>query len=514
LREVSLPDLAAVDPSVREQAREMYDALQRTRAEAGTPAGERALAFGEFGMLLHAAEYYEAALPAYLNARTLASQDARWPYYLGHLFRSQGDAAAAIASFERALELSPGDVPTLVWLGRAYYEQGQPDRAQSFFERAVQAGPGTVAALAGLGQTALAQKDYARAAQVLEQALAIDPSVASLHSPLAMAYRGLGDAAKAEAHLRQWRNTDVLVPDPLRQQLDLAVQSGLSYELRGVRALEARDFAAAAEHFRAGATLAPGTTPLGRSLRHKLGTALALSGDMNGAVEQFQEVVRLAPPDARDEPAAKAHYSLGVLAISTGSVDTAIRHLTEALRHNPTYVEARLALGDVLRRHGRLQPAMTAYEETLRINPRSAEARFGYAMALVRLNRYREARDWLDESVRAFPERPEFAHALARILAAAPDGSVRDGRRAMTLVQQLFAGDKSSDVVETMAMVAAELGDFTQAVAIQREVLDAARSAGQPADVTRLSGNLRLYEQGRPNRVPWPPDHPVHRPGG
>jgi tetratricopeptide (TPR) repeat protein len=370
-----------------------------------------------------------------------------------------------------------------------------------------------VAALAGLGQTALAQKNYARAVQALEQALAIDPSVASLHSPLAMAYRGLGDASKAEAHLRQWRNTDVLVEDPLRQQLDLAVQSGLSYELRGVRALEQRDFAAAAAHFRAGVALAPGTTPLGRSLRHKLGTALALSGDMRGAVEQFQEVVRLAPPDGRDEPAAKAHYSLGVLAASSGSVDTATRHLTEALRHNPAYVEARLALGDVQRRQGRLQPAMDTYQEALRINPRSAEARFGYAMALVRLNRYREARDWLDESVRTFPERREFAHALARILAAAPDASVRDGRRAMTLVQQLFAADKSSEVVETMAMVAAELGDFTQAVAIQREVLDEARRVGQPADITRLAAALRRYEQGQPSRVPWPPDHPVHRPG-
>ena len=65
-----------------------------------------------------------------------------------------------------------------------------------------------------------------------------------------MAYRGLGDTAKAEAHLKQWRNTDVLVPDPFRQELDLALQSGLSFELRGVRALEQRDFKAAAEFFK------------------------------------------------------------------------------------------------------------------------------------------------------------------------------------------------------------------------------------------------------------------------
>jgi hypothetical protein len=69
-------------------------------------------------------------------------------------------------------------------------------------------------------------------------------------------------------------------------------------------------------------------------------------------------------------------------------------------------------------------------------------------------------------------------------------------------------------VVETMAMVAAERGDFTQAVAIQRELIDAARQAGQVAEANRLVASLRLYEKGQPNRTPWPADHPVHRPGG
>ena len=75
-----------------------------------------------------------------------------------------------------------------------------------------------------------------------------------------------------------YMGTDVLVPDPLRQQLDLSLQSGLSYELRGVRALEARDFTAAAGFFKQGVDITPGTTPLGRSLRHKLATlGLALA---------------------------------------------------------------------------------------------------------------------------------------------------------------------------------------------------------------------------------------------
>jgi hypothetical protein len=36
------------------------------------------------------------------------------------------------------------------------------------------------------------------------------------------------------------------------------------------------------------------------------------------------------------------------------------------------------------------------------------------------------------------PEQPVFAHALARLLAAAPDDRVRDGRRALELAEELL----------------------------------------------------------------------------
>ena len=510
---VSLPDLSTVDASVQAQAKELFAALEKARADSGVSDADLGQAYGQLAIVLHASEYYEAARPAYLNAQALLPRDRRWPYYLGHLARNDGDTAKSIESFRRALELNPGDVATLIWLGRGYAEMGQPERAEEMFQRALSASPGTVAALAGLGQAALARKDYPRAVRVLEEALEANPGSASLHSPLAMAYRGLGDTAKADEHLKQWRNTDIVLPDPLRQELDMALQSGLSYELRGVRALETRDFTMAVEMFRRGLDLAPPGSTLSRSIRHKLGTALALQGDVAEAVRHFQDVVRTAPDGQRDEPAAKAHYSLGVLAASAGDANAATRHLSDALRFNPNYLEARLALGDVLRRQGRFADSLVHYQEALTLNPRIGEARFGYAMALVRLGRYRDARDWLAEAVRVQPDHPEFAHALARILAAAPDASARDGQRAMAIVQQIYAANASPDVIETMAMVAAERGDFTQAVAMQRELIDAARQAGQVADANRLLENLRRYEQGQPSRVPWPPDHPVHRPG-
>jgi tetratricopeptide (TPR) repeat protein len=502
-----------MDATVQTQVRERFEAATAALRDAsGAPAG-RAAAVGAFAVLLHAADYYDAAEPAYQHAQALQPSEPKWPYLLAHLHKSRGETTRSLEVFARALELSPNDVATLVWLGRGYLDQGQADKAEPLFERAQAAAPRTLAAFAGLGQSALARRDFARAAAVLEQGLVLDPSAASLHSPLAMAYRGLGETQKAQAHLKQWRNTEILVPDPVRQELDLSLQSGLSFELRGVRALETRDFAAAAAFFTEGVAMTPGTNALGRSLRHKLGTALFLGGDLRGAVQRFEETVRFAPTDGTDESTAKAHYSLGVLMASAGRHAGAIRHLAAAVRQNPNYVEALQALGDQQRRAGQLETSIETYDAVLRISPQAQEARFGHGMALVRLRRFRQARDWFDEGTRLYPDRPDLRHALARVLAAAPDDGVRDGVRAMRLVEELLQTNKSTDVGETMAMAFAEVGDFTQAVAVQRGVHDSASRAGLTAQARATAENLRRYERGQPCRIPWRDSDPAHVPG-
>jgi tetratricopeptide (TPR) repeat protein len=317
---------------------------------------------------------------------------------------------------------------------------------------------------------------------------------------------------KAEPHLRQWRNSDILVPDPLKQELDLLLESGLSYELRGVRALEAKDFPTAAANFRRGMELSQDNTMLRRSLQHKLGTALFMTGDLRGARDQFEEVVRQSPASGIDESAAKAHFSLAVLMMSSGDRKAAIEHFSAALKYQPNYVEAHVGLADALSRSGRVAESLPHYREALAINPRAAQAWMGSAMALVRAGRYQEARDQLGEAMQLQSDHPEFAHALARLLAAAPDDRVRDGPRSLELVQELFKNDKSTNLGETMAMALAEVGEYKRAAAIQRGVMAAAEKAGLQQDVQRMAGNLRLYERGQPSRTPFADDDPFRLP--
>jgi tetratricopeptide (TPR) repeat protein len=503
LRPVPLPDVSRVDAGVQAQVRGRYEALTRALTDkADTP--ELATAFGQYAMVLQAAEYYDVAEPAYLNAQRLSPDEIRWPYYLASLYKSRGETDKAEAAFKKALELKPDDLATLIWLGRLHLDQGRPEAAEPLFTRAFSLAPRTVAVLAGLGRVAVAKRDYPQAAKYLEEALVIDPEAESLHAPLAAAYRGLGQLDKAQPHLRQWRNRDIFVPDPLQQELDMLLDSALSYELRGIRAFEVRDWQSAVAYFRKGISLARDNSPISRSLHHKLGTALYLAGDLPGAQAQFEEVVRQAPVGTLDEASAKAHYSLGVLMASKGQTQPAVQHLLASVEYQPNYVEAHLAVADVLRRSGRGEASLEHYRDAIAINPRQTTARLGYAMALLQLHRDREARDWLDESVRLYGDRSDLKIALARILASSPDSRVRDGARALTIARQMFdAGEKSTSLGETIAMAEAEQGNYTQAAAIQREVIAAAQKAGMTATVQHMTANLSLFERRQPSRTPW-----------
>ena len=292
-------------------------------------------------------------------------------------------------------------------------------------------------------------------------------------------------------------------PPPIRCWTNWAglLQNAAAYEVRGSEALGKREWADAIRNLRKAIELAPQNP----GTRLNLGTALYLTGDAGGALEQFETAVRLAP----ESP--KAHYSIGVIMEAAGRDQDAIDRFSAAVKYDPGYVEARMQLADALRRNGRLDESLSHYAEVIKTSPAISQARFGYAMALVRLRRYQEARDRLTDGMKTYPDQPGFAHALARVLAAAPDDRVRDGRTALALLEPLLKQQKTIGLAETMAMALAEVGQFEEAAMWQRDAM-AGASQAQPDALARLTENLRLYERHKPCRIPWREDDPVFHP--
>ena len=297
LQPVTLPDVSRMETSVRTQMEARFSSLRATVENRSSARGDLARAYGETGELLMAATLLDAAEVCFTNAQTLAPDDRRWPYFLGHIYKGKGPVEKSVSSFERARQLAPDDVAATVWLGDAYLAAGNPDAADRLFAGVIARLPSTAAARFGAGRAALAKRENQRAVDELTAALTLEPQATSIHYPLAMAYRALGNVAQSEAHLALQGKVDPRPPDPLMREIDVLLESPEVYNIRGGAELDAGHWEAAAKLFRKGLELAPNEP----SLRQRYGTALYQMGDKQGAGQQFEEVLRY---DARLCPRA------------------------------------------------------------------------------------------------------------------------------------------------------------------------------------------------------------------
>ena len=100
-----------------------------------------------------------------------------------------------------------------------------------------------------------------------------------------------------------------------------------------------------------------------------LGVALDKRGQIDEAIRQLQEALRLNPDGAG------VQYNLGVAFFQRGRPAEAIRQFQETLRLNPHHAEAHNNLGTALGLTGQTDEAIRQYQEALRLKPDYAEAR-------------------------------------------------------------------------------------------------------------------------------------------
>jgi tetratricopeptide (TPR) repeat protein len=393
-----VPDVSALAESVQVQIHQREDAARQMTA-GGNAATDRAAALGALGRVLMAAKLNREAAACFVEAQSIAGDDARWPYYAGHAYLRAGDRTGAAARFEQSLKVRPSELTTLVWLGEAYLDDDRVEQAQDAFQRAVSVQPHSAPALFGAGRASLARRDFSSAARYLEQALAADPKASAIHYPLAMAYRGLGERQKADDQLRQRGTAYPTLVDPLMSSDDELLESAMSFENRGMAALRRGDFAGAIGAFRRGLELDATDT----SLRYWLGAALYASGNADAATTAFAEVLR------RDPDHARAHYSLGAIYDARGDRPRALAEYQAAVRSDPNLPDARLRVAESLRAAGSIDASVEQYQAAVRLDPTMLDGWIGGAHAFMALKQKERANEWLNEAQRVFPGRPELS---------------------------------------------------------------------------------------------------------
>ena len=406
-------------PSRSSAAARAHASLTRSR-RAGPPAVELASAYGEMGRLLIAAEYLDAAEPASSMRRR-----SRRPIALAVLPRPRLPVQDEPGSRRpRSSGRSPCNRDLPRWCGWAMHlDQNRPEAAEPLFTEALRSQPRAAAGAVRTGPRGAGQTGLRAARRHLEQALALEPQAS--RDPLS-AGDGLprtGRPPEPRAHLRQRGDWRVPPPDPLMLELDGLLRKRGRVRSPRPKALDKREWADGSGIFRKAIELAP-DDPRAPQSRH----GAVHDRRCRRRPEQFEAAVRLSPKFA------KAHYSLGVhhgerpaagghrTFLGGREVRPELRGGADAARRRAQAQRPRrevaVSLCGVIRRARHLAGPLR-----VRDGARPPPAISGRPRPV-------------DQGMNTYPDQPGFAHALARLLAAAPDDRVRDGRAARRLRQR------------------------------------------------------------------------------
>ena len=143
------------------------------------------------------------------------------------------------------------------------------------------------------------------------------------------------------------------------------------------------------------------------------------------------------------------------------------------------------------------QQAMDYYRKTVLIDPTAENAWLGGVRLLLQTEEYEKALGVVSQAHETLPNSGRIAHALAKILAAGPDRSLRDGPRALPLALTVFQADPSAGHARTVAMAYAESGECDEASKWQQRAMESLGSVDEGVK-TRLQAELSHYESGEP----------------
>ncbi len=388
------PTLGAMDSSVASQLEAARSALEEAR-QRRTNDDALASAYAELGKLYLAYDLVEAAAVALENASLLRS-NFEGSYLLGVARELEGELEASRAAYDRALEIRAGDVPALVRSGRLALELGDVETGRTRFSAAAERDPASPAARFGLARVALADGEAETAIQLLEQVVRDQPSAGLAHYQLGLAYRQVGDRAKARAALERQNRGPVAFPDPVVEALASLRSGSGGHIVRAAAARAAGDLITA----RAAYEEALAADPTHGGARQALAATLLGLGLAEEAAREYQTVLEGQPADA------SARFNLGTILMRLGRIEDALPHLEAAVSLAPDFADARANLGTLLERLGRLEQATASYRASLELAPQDHDLRVQLARVLDRRGLDSEAASEIERVLAASSDHP------------------------------------------------------------------------------------------------------------
>jgi Flp pilus assembly protein TadD len=192
-------------------------------------------------------------------------------------------------------------------------------------------------------------------------------------------------------------------------------------------------------------------------VHNSLGSALAATGRLTGAVAQYRKATQLSP----DYP--DAHNNLASALVQSGRPDQAIVEFQRALALKPDFAEAHSGLGGVLAQKGRTDEAIPHLLKAVEQRPQDLPARTNLVLALAMVGRAQEA----------------IPHA----------------QQAVAL-----SGGQNPLVLDLLGRLYAQAGRFSEAIETTRQALEIALQAKDERLTHDLRAQLSSYAAGAGGR--------------
>ncbi len=429
--ELPVPDLDGLESVVAEQLNSGQREFARISSDPQATDTDKARAIGTLGHLYHTYDFLDAAAAAYKIAGLLDSRSFAWQYSAATVAQTQADFRTAINFYQKALPLADNaNLRYLVHLRIGEAEEGlnNPDGALSAYLSAYDINPDSPAILARLGQCYLDHKQYREAVDHLERALALNPAISTLHYPLGMAYRGLGNRALAKEHMERRGTVDIQPADPLQGILANLRKGAENYIAAGNTALDARRFEDAERLFR----LATESNPDHGSAWAHLATAMIELDRLEAALASLTRAIRLSPDDMT------LHLVAGDLLIRLDNPEEAIGYLKTYTQNHPMNARGMALLARAHRDTGDAEAALAVYRQSVALDPHQVRPWLELIALLEDQGQFSAAVNTNREAIAELPDDATLLSRLVHSLAGSPDPDLRDAKAALQIALQLF----------------------------------------------------------------------------
>jgi tetratricopeptide (TPR) repeat protein len=353
---------------------------------------------------------------------------------LARLYEKRGDAymamedyASAVADFAECCKAAP-DEPRLKYKhAMAIYLSSDP-QADKAFEELVKRWPAFAPGYVGTGAIALRERDYQTCRKAWTKAIELDKQYA-------VAYYNRG----------------VLSADEYKWTLALAdVDKAID-----LQPFSSRDLA-------------------GRGSRYAMRAYILTCLDRpDKGLKNALLAKRLAPRSPLVDWAMwEAYFHLGKHHLAENIADEMIRS------HSKAY-ESFMALSKSLLVFGHTKEALAAAEKALKMDPRNPRLLCGLGHVYLEQGEYDLAQKAYKEASEAFPrDYPPAVAAQAYLLAACPDGKLRNGTMARSLAQKASDSleNKHPRYVMVRALAEAEGANYREAVRLAKLSISLCRS--------------------------------------